>query len=60
MFFIKYLTIHKVHMHAGAIWQLLYGCGYVREDITLAKAHELSSRTNHTITKLIFRILNNV
>ena len=30
---IKYLTIHKVHMHAGAIRQLMYGCAYVRETI---------------------------
>ena len=30
MFNIKYLTMHKVHMHAGAIRQLLYGCAYVR------------------------------
>ena len=33
MFYIKYLTMHKVHMHAGAIRQLLYGCEYVREII---------------------------
>ena len=33
MFYIKYLTMHKVHMHAGAIRQLLYGCAYVREII---------------------------
>ena len=26
MFYIKYLTMHNVHMHAGAIRQLLYGC----------------------------------
>ena len=25
--------MHKVHMHAGAIRQLLYGCVYVREII---------------------------
>ena len=48
----SYLTMHKVHMHAGAIRQLLYGCAYIREII-----HSLSSwiifpyiRTNHTIT----------
>ena len=28
MFYIKYLTMHKVHMHAGA-----NGCAYVREII---------------------------
>ena len=33
MFYIKYLTMHKVHMHAGVIRQLLYGCAYVREII---------------------------
>ena len=33
MFYIKYLTMHKVHMHAGAIRQLLYGCAYEREII---------------------------
>ena len=32
-FYFKYLTMHKVHMHAGAIRQLLYGCVYVREII---------------------------
>ena len=25
--------MHKVHMHAGAIRQLLHGCAYVREII---------------------------
>ena len=25
--------MHKVHMHAGAIRQLLYGCAYIREII---------------------------
>ena len=33
MFYIRYLTMHKVHMHAGAIRQLVYGCAYVREII---------------------------
>ena len=37
MFYIKYLTMYKVHMHAGAIRQLLYGCMYVREIIYLLK-----------------------
>ena len=37
MFYIKYLTMHKVHMHAGAIRQLLYGCVYVREIILSLK-----------------------
>ena len=30
---IQYLTMHKVHMHAGAIRQLLYGCAHVLEII---------------------------
>ena len=33
MFYIKYLTKHKVHMHAGATRQLLYGCAYVQKII---------------------------
>ena len=33
MFYIKYLTMHKVYIHAGAIRQLLYCCAYVREII---------------------------
>ena len=33
IFYIKYLIMHKVHMHVGAIRQLLYGCEYVREII---------------------------
>ena len=37
MFHIKYLTMHKVHMHAGAIRQLVYGCAYVREIINWLK-----------------------
>ena len=45
MFYAKYLTMHKMHMHAGAIRQLLYGCAYVWEDNQLAKARGLSSHT---------------
>ena len=37
LFYIKYLTMHKVHMHAVAIRQLLYGCAYVREIINSLK-----------------------
>ena len=33
MFNIRYLIMHKVHMHAGAIRQILYGCAHVREII---------------------------
>ena len=36
MFYIKYLTMHKVHRQADAIRQLLYGCAYVRE-VSLAR-----------------------
>ena len=37
MFYIKYLTIHKMHMHAGAIRQISYSCAYVREIINSTK-----------------------
>ena len=30
MFYIKYLTMYKVHMHAGAIRKLLFGFVFVR------------------------------
>ena len=43
MFYIKYLTMHKVQMHAVAIRQLLYGL--CTGDNPLAKARGLSSRT---------------
>ena len=33
MFYIKYLTLHKLHMHAGEIRQLLYSSAYVQEII---------------------------
>ena len=33
MFYIRYLTMHKVHMHGGVIRQILYGCAQVREII---------------------------
>ena len=46
MFYSKYLTIHKVHMRAGAIRQLLYSCMYVcMGDNPLAQARGLSSRS---------------
>ena len=45
MFYIKYLTMHKVHMQAGAIRQLLYGLCACTGDNALAKARGLSSRT---------------
>ena len=33
MFYINYHTMHKVHIHAAAIMQLLYDCVYVLEII---------------------------
>ena len=33
MFYIKYLTMYKMHMHAGVISKLLYGCAYVQKII---------------------------
>ena len=44
MLYIKYLTMHKVQMHASAIRQLLYGCAFVRE-LILPYINK-----NHTIT----------
>ena len=40
MFYIKYLTMYKVHMHSGAIRKLLYGCAYVREIVSLLRLVE--------------------
>ena len=45
MFHIKYLTMDKIHMHAGAIRKLLYGLCVCTEDNPLAKAPGLSSHT---------------
>ena len=52
MFYIRYLTMHKVHIHAGAINQLVYGCAHVREIIHSLKLMDYPPyiRTNHTIT----------
>ena len=47
MFYIKYLTMLKVHMHASAIRQLFYDCVYVREENPLAKARGLSPVHTH-------------
>ena len=49
MVYIKYLTMYKVHMHAGAIRHLLYGC-VCTGDNPLPKAPVLSS---HTYTQTI-------
>ena len=37
MFDIKYPTMHKVHMHTGAIRKLLYGCAYGLSSRTYAQ-----------------------
>ena len=37
MFYIKYLTVYKVHMHVGAKKKLLYVCVYVLEIINSLK-----------------------
>ena len=42
---VKYLTMHKVEMHAGAISKLLYAFVYVKA-IIHSEAHGLSSRTD--------------
>ena len=48
MFYIKYpyLIMHKVHMHADAIRQILYGCAYARQIIHSLKL--VDYRTVHT------------
>ena len=45
-FYIKYLTIHKVQMHVGAIRKLLHSLYVCTEDNPLAKARGLSPRTD--------------
>ena len=55
MFYIKCITMHKVHMHAGAIRQLSYGYVYERE-ISHSLKHVDNPpvhRTEHTITYLM-------
>ena len=44
MFYVNYLKIHKVHMHAGAIRQLLYDLCVYMGDNPLAKDRGLFSR----------------
>ena len=45
-FNIKYFTMYKVHIHAGVIRKLLYGCAYVQKIIrSLFDARRSSSRT---------------
>ena len=52
MFYIKYLTMHKVHMHAGAIRYLVYGLCVCTEGNPRALASGLSPvhTHDHTIT----------
>ena len=57
MFYIKYLTMCKVHMHAGAIRKLLYGCVYVQEIIHLQKlADYLPLHTHKPYNRLILHM----
>ena len=37
VFYIKYLTTYKVHMHVGAIRNLFYCCAHVRDIIHSVK-----------------------
>ena len=46
MFYTKYLTMCKVHIHAGTIRKLLYGCAYVWAIIHELLIHRLSSHTD--------------
>ena len=45
MFNVKYLAIHKVQMHAGALSKLLYGFVFCTGDNLHAKARGLSTCT---------------
>ena len=45
MLYIKYLTMHKAQIHAGAIRKLLYELCVCMGDHPLAKARGLSSCT---------------
>ena len=63
IFYIKYLTMYKVHMHAGAI-KILYGCAYVREKIhSLKLVYYLSVHTHkpynnlHLINRLMILMI---
>ena len=55
MFYIIYLTMHKVHNHVGAKRKLLYGCSYVWEIIQSIKlvgylpVHTHKPYSNHLI-----------
>ena len=65
-YIIKYLTMHKVHMHAGAIRQLLYGCAYVRDIIHELKlvdylpVHTVKTLYNVTLYNRIFNIQHKI
>ena len=55
MFYIKYLTMYKLHMHADAIRKLLHGCAYVREIIhSLKLVDYLPIQTHKPYTSLHF------
>ena len=46
MFNVKYLAMHTVQVHAGAIRKVLYGLCFYTGDNPLAKARGLSSCTD--------------
>ena len=58
MFYIKYLTMYKVHMHAGAIRQLSYGCAYVQEVIHSQKLVDyLPVHTHKLYNKYTYKMI---
>ena len=53
MSYTRYLTMHKVHMHACAIRKLLYGCAHVREILhSLKLVDSLSAHTHKPYNNL--------
>ena len=60
MFYIKYLTMHKVHMHAGALRQLLYGRAYVREIIHSLKLVDYPPVHTHKPYNNLHLLLSNI
>ena len=57
IFYIKYLKTHKVHVYAGAIRQLLYGCVYVRVIILpYIRTHHTITYTKPEMVNIIYRV----
>ena len=57
IFYIKYLKTHKVHVYAGAIRQLLYGCVYVRVIILpYIRTHHTITYTKPEMVSIIYRV----